>query len=142
MKELKTYAHLYLGCEVRNYYGNETYDEGVLVGISASEVEPNKTIAIFSNGGTVFQECYIEDAKLILRPLSDMKIKDACDIVDSHGSLVVQDCYSFVKNWIDDKATLLHFDTIIVLINKMRSMGFDVDGLIDSGLAVSKTETK
>lgn len=159
MKELKTYAHLYLGCEVRNYYGNETYDEGVLVGISASEVEPNKTIAIFSNGGTVFQECYIEDAKLILRPLSDMteeelrelirydKLKeqyenpsyerigfDKLTGIDIHYYIPTEEG-SLYNSWTLNFHAMNAHDFAWCL-----SKGFDLFQLIDAGLAVSKTE--
>ena len=43
-----------------------------LLGLCPSEVEPFKTIALIDSPGGAFIEHYIEDIKLLLRPLSSM----------------------------------------------------------------------
>lgn len=67
-RDIKDYLHLYIGCQVKR---TDIDDYGwTLVGVSASEVEPGRTVAII--GGPVFQEWYAEETRPILRPLSDM----------------------------------------------------------------------
>jgi hypothetical protein len=167
MKELKTYAHLYMGCEVNILHRvlddtEETFVErGKLVGITESEVERGKLIAIIDMNCESLQECYIEDVKLILRPLSDMSEEEARHIYRSYfGKSTAEDwsgdtgsAYFRPKQITPNKTHGLRivegedyssgdFMTVVGLMPYLLSRGFDLFGLIDSGLAVSKTETK
>lgn len=65
--EIKDYLHFYIGCDLSN--GIEV---GKLVGVTESEYEHGKTIALIDFGADNFIEWYVEDCKPILRKLSDM----------------------------------------------------------------------
>jgi hypothetical protein len=61
--------HLYLGSECMAVIGDELAPVGKLRGITDSETEPGKVVAIC---GDTFSEFYIEEVKPILRKLSSM----------------------------------------------------------------------
>lgn len=112
--ELKDVLHFYLGCEVRRTVNdNLDYEVGVLVGISKSEVEENKTVAIIDTEGSVFAEWYIEETTPILRPLSSMTEDELRNLWEQGGARP---------------------DEFIYLLSK----SFDLFNLIPNGLAIDK----
>jgi len=130
-KDIRDYLHLYhpqSGLKLQLSDGRI----GVYEGITSSMI-----VKVFVDGGIIDE--YINYVKPILRPLSDIKISDSVEIVESHPNMVVSNCYIFITNWVEGKGILIHFDTQVSFINKMRRMGFDCDGLIEAGLAIDKT---
>lgn len=122
MKDLKDYLHLYLGCQIR-HYKNEDIASGVLVGVTQSEVEPDKWIAIIDVGGDVFMELYVEETVLRLRPLSSITDEERVQRgreVTRYGGAFIEAEY---HRW-------------------MLSKGFDLFGLIEAGLAIDATTLK
>lgn len=120
MKELKNYIHLYLGADVIIKHATGIEETGKLVGVTASEVEPWETLAIINLG--TFQEFYVEEVKLVLRPLSDMTEEEKKEY--NHRKQL--------KGYMPE----VHADNTLWLLSK----SFDLFGLIHAGLAVSKTE--
>lgn len=126
MKEMKDYIHLYIGCKV---VSDRVYH---LVGVTKSEVEPGKWLAICDPDpedlADSFLELYAEEIKLILRPLSSMKDEEQ----RVYGQL---GDYDFNK---------MHDAKDIFLVDKMAadqvryalSKGFDLFNLKEAGLAV------
>ena len=140
------------------------YERAKLVGVSASEVERGKTVAIIDVGLDHFHEWYVEETKLILRPLSSMMEEEAAHI----GQLVygkpdsvkwrVEHKNGYLKIYrkhyqkcitIDYASADLDFydgdelDTSlrqVEIFNYLRKNSFDVDGLLESGRAVDATK--
>lgn len=164
--DIKDYIHLYLGCKVTRI---DVPDEiRKLVGISMSEVEPEKTVAII--GGPVFQEWYIEDTKLILRELSDMKADEWKDMFDMPGMSMggssmdlwletfeqfeLRPKFGYGKKWqlanptkdvptkkikVADGLKWEFYTYSPSALLFLLSKGFDLFGLIDAGLAINST---
>lgn len=113
--------HLYLGCEVKYHFE----ERGILVGVSASEYEKGKTIAIINVGIDDFQEWYIEETTLVLRKLDSMTEEDCRELrIDSP-----RDLEGNLGNLIltqNDFAYLL-------------SKGYDLFQLIEKGLAIDSS---
>jgi hypothetical protein len=157
-KEIKDYIHHYIGCDVAYHFEGR----GKLVGISASEVEKGKVIAIIDIGIVDFQEWYVEECKPILRKLSSMTEVEARDI-----AVIMFGQPDSVKWRLENKTNYLnvyrkhyHISFTIDLasgdvdiydeggiqttinhhfITKyLLSKGFDLFGLIDAGLAIEK----
>lgn len=136
--DIKDYYHLYIGAKVF-VFTDESITDGFLDNYRTKY--PNgvyNPILTIDNYKRFLDNGY----KLILRPLSDLKIEDSVEIVNSHEGMVVANCYLFIKNWVENKATMLHFETQVTFINKMRQLGFDCDGLIQEGLAIDSTTIK
>lgn len=98
--EVKDVIHLYLGCEVRrdHYTESKFFPEfGKLVGVSASEVERGKTVAVIDNGLDHFHEWYVEETKPILRRLDSMTESEAHEL-----AFICMDHDSFPK---EDRVT-------------------------------------
>jgi hypothetical protein len=133
MKDLKDYIHLYIGCDVTDKL-NSVFK---MVGFTRSEVEPDKWLVI-CDAGPVFLEFYIEEIKLILRPLESMSVQEKSD----YG--IMSRPAKAGKNILPPFGgrMLNHFlnahDPIIVkwLLDK----GFDLFGLQAAGIAVYETE--
>jgi hypothetical protein len=138
MKDIKDYTHLYIGCEVMIESNGEEGFKAILKGVCASESEPGKTIVIIDNSydeGYAFHEFYIEEAKLILRPLTDCSIEEAAILdsfkdTDQPGKVIPNNC----------KKVLGIRTNTAEAIRFLVSKGFDVFDLIDAGVALDKTK--
>lgn len=137
-KELKDYLHLYLGCEVRtiDYYGKE-WKQQLLT--------PQLYSELFHTGHFSYQ---VEFIKPILRPLSDMTEEEKVKVYlweyanNESGELVKNDSdrdFFVVKNEHGMRCyvNLHHFSAETT--RKLLKAGFDLFGLIESGLAIDKT---
>lgn len=138
-KNIKDYLHLYIGCEVMIETNGEEGFKAVLKGVCESEVEPGKTIAIIDNSydeGYAFHEFFIEDAKPLLRPLSEMTVNEGRELDNiqrlskKQGRLLLTN----TNGWevIQSGAP----EGFRFLLNR----GFDLFGLIEAGLAIDKTK--
>lgn len=174
MREIKDYLHLYMGCDVAREHKEDRSDKffefAKLVGVSASEVEKDKKVAILDVGLDHFHEWYVEETKPVLRQIDSLTEVEAVEIaIIMHGKpdsvkWRMQDCgkyFSIGRNhYVDsftiDKAsgeidryqydsetkaselqtTLNHHLITFYMISK----GFDLFGLIDSGLAIEKSK--
>lgn len=140
-----------------------------LKGVTESEVKPGEMIAII---GDVFQEEYIDRIKPILRPLSDMteeefkELAEKCfgfnmneaykqrDAVWGRKRITKErlrlafdlDDYYTIHVWqeftSEDKKLMPPLSKINHFVNECRKLSFDMDGLIESGLAIDKTKIK
>lgn len=165
MKELKTYAHLYIG-QIMRYVGNGKPFRGTK--IDEPLTVENYNLMLFSN-----------DRKLVLRPLSELTEDEAIEIaeimygqpdsikwrMEDKGDYFNVYRKHYGRSFTIDKASgdidryektdfvneagdLSEASELEITLNHhiitayMLSRGFDLFGLIDSGLAVSKTETK
>lgn len=128
MKSINDYLHLYIGCELFGiYYCDESERRGILTGVT--------------NGGTECEiQFYLEDGinvseepdwqesnkvKLILRPLNSMTEEEDTEVLE-------------LNNWVQfdyDRK----FNTP-ECFKYLLSKGFDLFGLIESGLAIEKTK--
>jgi len=142
MKELKDYIHLYIGCNVIDEHNFIMK----LVGVTASEVEDGKTIAIcdiIDNSKTTgpFQELYVEEVKLVLRPLESMTesemyeyTKMASPAREGKNILPVIKAGPLINHFLNKHDP--------VIIKWLLGKSFDLFGLIPAGLAVDKTKTE
>lgn len=152
MKELKTYAHLYLGCQITR---ND------LTG-KLSEIDIDNNLATMKFSDEIGQNISVpvDEIKLILRPLSDMTNVEGRHIYKNYFGLSVAEdfsgdtgsAYFRPKQITPNKTHGLRivegedystgdFMTVAGLMPYLLSRGFDLFGLIDAGLAVSKTES-
>ena len=135
-KEIKDYLHLYLGCEVMTLEG-----QGRLAEITRSSNCSDRVCIFFKYTVCKIYEAdgshdkvisnahhyYFgsDDIKPILRPLSKMKKKENKELAEIIGL----DTDKEVHIWTPDQ--------FVWLLKK----GFDLFGLIESGLAIDKTKT-
>lgn len=75
--------------------------------------------------------------KPLLRPLSDMAEGEKTSICDELG-IITSNCFTWIESALH--GAILKFDTQVKFINSLRKRSFDVDGLIESGLALNATE--
>lgn len=127
--KLQDYIHLYIGCDVQRDHGG-IIEHGKLVGVSASEVEPGKTVTIINVGLDHFHEWYVEETVLILRPLSDITEEEQDYVWHATEPIGV---FEMTFGTQCRKVVLCPDRTKFLL-----SKGFDLFGLINEGLAVSK----
>jgi hypothetical protein len=124
-KELKDYLHLYLGCEIE--YGAE---DDRLVG-TMTNVDNFSTYTV--NVGMVMVP--IQQVKLILRPLSDMRQGEQA---------VVDEIYEDMRQVSGDITTpeKIYFEIEVhaSITKYLLSRHFDLFGLIESGLALDNTK--
>jgi len=142
MKELKDYIHLYIGCKV--LCGPDK--EGViLVGVDESEIEPGRLIAI-CKAGDVFLEWYVDDVKLVLRPLDSMTDSDENAIALALGYGAGSKAMGLSKRWFLDfwkgsgNAMLFGLKDSMEAIIEMLKLGFDLFDLHAAGLCVYENE--
>lgn len=130
MKDMKDYLHYYIGCDAY-VFPAETLTNGWYA------AQKNKHG--YQDGWGFFQVTIknyqqVLDARylLSLRPLSDIKdhehIESSVAYTDAMA-LVPDDKSQWVKEWHGEAAR----------VNYLRSKFIDIDGLIDSGLALDKT---
>lgn len=158
MKDIKDYLPFYIGCEVAREHDKSRSEKfceyGKLVGISESEIERGKTVAILDVGIDHFHEWYVEETKPILRPLSSMTEEEAKEVVKRRSPAgSVKSLDRLVINHIDSTSITWSFlsvpniprwerfgelspDQFIYLLSK----GFDLFNLIPENLAIEKTK--
>jgi hypothetical protein len=128
MKNIKDYLHLYLGCQCKQM-GQANEDQTfTLTGISYDDLQ-RQWWAYFTGE----EECYavVKDVFPILRPLSDMTEEEMEHVGPMpHIPLHKEDLnYAIIRGtWTPEQTKYL------------LSRGFDLFGLIDSGLAIDKTK--
>lgn len=142
-KDIKDYLYLYIGCEIMDEYNNKV---GKLVAIDYSEENPVRVLH------KVTWRLEYSEVKPILRPLSDMTIEeleeqeavikifmpdfsvtekdrlDAIERINKHGISALR--------FDEDSNPLMIFEVLRLLLKQ----GFDLFGLIESGLAIDKTK--
>lgn len=148
-KDIKDYLHYYLGCQVRIFplESDEYIDtiEGIVVGES---VNFKKT------GDYYFDDVNEFKIALLLRPLSDMKEDDVrewgdvnleitpygveLDSIDEFGEFtsIYPDGSILSRSKDDGDIRPINGGGLFILLLKR---GFDLFGLIESGLAIDKT---
>ena len=124
--KLKDYLHLYIGCECIAD-GNRFK----LHGVSFTDTGTLAYDGTMIDG--IHQCWWIEncDFKLILRPLSDIRVKE----IEELGIKILDDKYEMLM---DKKVPDFTPDQFV----KLLSFGFDLFNLIASGDAIDKTKMK
>lgn len=120
--ELKDVIHLLMGCELLHSYGDMDVSVGRMVGITASEVNPGRTVVITSEN---FAEWFVEDVKPILHRLSSMTEEEDQKEFPAHnrGEFIDMHWHPEGFHW-------------------LLSKGFDLFNLIDSGQAIDAETLK
>jgi hypothetical protein len=112
-KQLKDYLHLYLGCQIR-FHSNLTGTWGIWNKMTYSDIE----LAVAHIG-------FGEKCQIQLRPLSDMTEEEMLEVdidipnISSEYEKLTPKAFTQLLQW-----------------------GFDLFGLIESGLAIDKTKNK
>lgn len=125
MKDIKDYLHLYLGCNVM------TGKLGKLVSVGTDGM----SIIRYPDGDPRGNVIFSEHVKPILRPLSDITEEESIE-VNNEGSKGWQ----LINPTDSTKPQDLHSGVVHRQAFELRyllSKGFDLFGLIDSGLAIS-----
>lgn len=140
-KELKDYLHLYLGCECvfedcRNE-GDKEHGKLIEIGINMACIE---TV----NNEDPYIECTPNEIKPILRPLSDITDEEWSEIEEKiHVLFDAQGMGMIRDNFLSDKNNeRCGWHLINDALIELRKRSVDVDGLIESGLAIDKTTLK
>ena len=146
MKELKDYIHLYIGCKI----ADTNNDAWVLAGVTESELEPGKTIAICKltepYDNQVFYEFYVEDIKLILRPHELMTNDEKVELAHIIGGVDHLSVDAKIAQVTELMSRFYNMQTNIPAIKWMHacryfcSIGMDIFNLKDAGLAVYETD--
>lgn len=125
MIKIEDYLHLYIGCEVLCPENNEKY--------TLTGVDGNTVYLMHTEGGA---ETIMEYIKLLLRPLSDMTEDEMeyMGITLKQGTMNIQ--YMRYSNKFGD----YEYTPSAEAFRWMLSKGFDLFGLIESGLAIEKTK--
>jgi hypothetical protein len=155
--DIKDYIHLYIGCKVSREHKadrSEKFSEyGKLVGVSASEVEPGRIVAIIDVGLDHQHEWYVEETILNLRPLSSMTEEEQIELYN----LIWPNDTRFTDNgklehinWMLDlpgefaphediqlRVEVIGIIKRAIVIKHLLSKGFDLFNLIENNLAIS-----
>lgn len=120
MKELKDYIHFYVGGKILiNCQGEDIVCEVITVSANGSAYASGKC-----NDGKTFNSHGVPQGKLLLRPLTDMT-EDESDTV-------------LPEAWEGKPTIITNAAMTLWLISK----GFDLFGLIESGLAIDAKTLK
>lgn len=158
MTELKDYLHLYLGCECETPLGvmelssiDLHYQYPVWFRYKEKigkplEYIPQKNYDILVKNGLRGRAFYFNEVKPILRPLSGMTGDEALIIANISGNMshvsneskIFQVLEVFRSNGFYNKQTNLTGSQWNKIIIFCRKQSIDVDGLIESGLAIKK----
>lgn len=126
-KKIEDYYPLYIGCEVQVIFN----DELCLGRITGVFTQRGTEVQVIWNGHAMEEPTYFEfGVKPILRPLSDMteqEYEDLCDLREIASKS--KSPYSMLE---------MEAETV----NHLRLLRFDVDKLIESGLAIDKSTLK
>lgn len=152
-KDIKDYLHLYLGCECFNHLrllgveGNAAYVSHPATGRMVKEIKYLKPILrplydmneeefiFLANKCFAFdgKECYKQhDAIYIRKNITKERLRLEFDF-KAYNNL-----YVWIDFTEDYKKTFFPLSDIICFINECRKMSFDMDGLIEAGLAIEK----
>ena len=167
MKEIKDYLHLYLGSECLYEYKFTTQDgieirKAKMIGFCENGVVELRPIDKHGNtSSTVTLRRDVRGIKLILRPLSDMTNSEAQvfyrnywgkDYAEDWSGDTGSAYFNPKKVQITKEHTMRIFEgldyetgdflTVARMIPQLLRCGFDLFGLIESGLAISKTQTQ
>ncbi len=128
-KQIKDYLYLYIGCNVKvvSYPSHKFSDDAQLIGITP--YEENVQVCYAENGDIDWIN--FGCIKPVLRPLSDMTVEERREI-------------AFKKQVLDDINMRSSTDMDIFIMcgdisRYLLKQGFDLFGLISSGLAIDKT---
>jgi hypothetical protein len=84
LDKIRDILHLYLGCQVCREHKEDRsekfFEYAKLVGVSQSEIEADKSVAILDVGLDHFHEWYVEETKPILRQLSSMTEEEGVEL--------------------------------------------------------------
>lgn len=131
-KQLKDYLHLYLGCECR-ITGYSELRHILMVNETGLSVCTGTDI----NGVHIWWKS--KDCKLLLRPLSDMTEDEGFALSDIMGFFTPDNFISAIKS---GSKYVMDFRLSFELTQYLLKQGFDLFGLIESGLAIDKTKTQ
>lgn len=129
-KKIEDYIHLYLGCEVLTHK-NKIHHLTDVCSIGG-DFQKYHTIGKFDS----FPTDWNIDNKLVLRPLSDIKEEEDQEINAEFGSRYL------VENLKEGKYYAIDIHQQFDVTKRLLRMGFDLFGLIESGLAIDKTKIK
>jgi hypothetical protein len=151
--DIKDYIHLYIGCKVSREHKadrSEKFSEyGKLVGVSASEVEPGRIVAIIDVGLDHQHEWYVEETILNLRPLSSMTEEEAMEAILLMDTIAQSDKPRIkilklnninIPFWLGENkiARYVSFNDLNPKqFQYLLSKGFDLFNLIENNLAIS-----
>lgn len=123
---LQSYLPLYLGqtTVIRNHGG--IIEKGILVGVTKSEVEPDKTISIIDVGADNFLEWYVEETIPVLRPLSSMTEEEAKVVTE------IATRFSGRTEWRMDKVIPMGQSVIIQAYHKTVSEKFGTQEYVEN----------
>lgn len=163
-KKIEDYLHLYLGCKVQIVRDiEEEFSEDDFIAPKVGEigelimVNDGMTINCGSeseewNYGISFEKskCALwdtRDFKLILRPLSDMTEEEIHELETAMWGNwedpKLGDKESVLKMFINDSShDRPGYEITVKATNWLRKNGFDVDSLLESGLAIDKKTLK
>ena len=132
MKKIEDYLKHYIGCDVMLRDDLNFRSDGnnhKLLGLCPSEVEPFKTIALIDSPGGAFIEHYIEDIKLLLRPLSSMTEEEVKELESTKALQRPSPVHPLAM-------LVWTAETYRLAVSKH----FDIFGLIDANLALDATK--
>lgn len=125
-KNIKNYLHLHLGCEI--------FKPGTKL-ISVNIEDDEYTILEDDGFNSRVLSLTNTNPKPFLRPLSDITEEELTDVANTLYTLPVEKIKELV---VERRIDLIHTtpDVFLYLLSK----GFDLFGLIESGLAIDKTK--
>jgi hypothetical protein len=129
-KNIADYLHLYLGCE---FIWEDEDDPMILKGVFGD-------VAYSTEADESGEGMYaIEEIKPILRPLSDMT-EEEMNHLGSLTTMTLYDCFDeFYYDFLDQREDR-PWETTFEITRYLLTRGFDLFGLIESGLALDKTQ--
>lgn len=130
-KNIKDYLHLYKGCTIRRYNKYLGHLDGKLCGFKDGF---NENYILVNHGMSIVRVAWNEDFKPILRPLSDMTVDEKYEFNNIDDCIVDYD-----GDILSDNHSYISLNKYVPAINWLRFKHFDVDGLIESGLAIDAT---
>lgn len=142
-KQLKDYLHLYLGCEM------EVKHKQIAILSGVSYDERGKYFIHLNDKENGYYILFIQEAKPILRPLSDMSEEEKILVYlweypnYKSGELIKNDSdedFFVVKNENGMKVYINQHHFSAETTRKLLKAGFDLFGLIESGIALDKTK--
>lgn len=142
--EFKDIAHLYLGCECITPNGTAVISTVSMLG---GEFQRIKTLRQFMSVEDLNESWKFTDIKPILRTFSSMTEDENICVAKllawdylSDFAKSAQVVNLFKDNGFYKKTTNLTGNQWNKVINYLRSVGIDCDGLIDKGFAIDKTK--
>lgn len=138
-KDIKDYLHLYLGCEVQLRHNGTFVPDPYEPTCYLSRITDGRmdSVGVRYDGSEEIIYPFTADIKPILRPLSDMTEEEARQLCPN-GEEPFLKYLSEKDEWYTNR---IHFYTAYSECYRfLLSRGFDLFGLIDSGLAIDATK--